>query len=74
MKLTDCYYEKKDWRVCKKEVSQTRLFSCVRCVAALATEMLPNYKTIERCTIISCSANIQTVDGDLQGVLEEARK
>ena len=47
MKLTDCYYEKKDWRVCKKEVSQTRLFSCVRCVAALATEMLPNYKTIE---------------------------
>ncbi|OAG08130.1 uncharacterized protein CC84DRAFT_1214662 [Paraphaeosphaeria sporulosa] len=21
MKLTDCYYEKKDWRLCKKEVS-----------------------------------------------------
>jgi hypothetical protein len=21
MKLTDCYYEKKDWRACKKEVS-----------------------------------------------------
>ncbi|KAF2797409.1 hypothetical protein K505DRAFT_322604 [Melanomma pulvis-pyrius CBS 109.77] len=20
MKLTDCYYEKKDWRVCKKEM------------------------------------------------------
>ena len=22
MKLTDCYYEKKDWRACKKEVSE----------------------------------------------------
>lgn len=22
MKLTDCYYEKKDWRLCKKEVSR----------------------------------------------------
>jgi cytochrome c oxidase assembly factor 4 len=22
MKLTDCYYEKKDWRACKKEVSR----------------------------------------------------
>ncbi|KAL5412962.1 hypothetical protein PMIN03_004032 [Paraphaeosphaeria minitans] len=21
MRLTDCYYEKKDWRLCKKEVS-----------------------------------------------------
>ena len=21
MKMTDCYYEKKDWRACKKEVS-----------------------------------------------------
>ncbi|KAF2444824.1 hypothetical protein P171DRAFT_520925 [Karstenula rhodostoma CBS 690.94] len=21
MKLTDCYYEKKDWRLCKKETS-----------------------------------------------------
>ena len=21
MKLTDCYYEKKDWRACKNEVS-----------------------------------------------------
>jgi hypothetical protein len=20
MKMTDCYFEKKDWRVCKKEV------------------------------------------------------
>jgi hypothetical protein len=22
LKLNDCYYEKKDWRVCKKEVSR----------------------------------------------------
>ncbi|KAJ4305157.1 hypothetical protein N0V90_000688 [Kalmusia sp. IMI 367209] len=24
MKLTDCYYEKKDWRACKKEPGQNR--------------------------------------------------
>jgi hypothetical protein len=26
-KMTDCYYEKKDWRVCKKEVCNATNFS-----------------------------------------------
>jgi hypothetical protein len=30
MKLTDCYYEKKDWRACKKEVSVKNLLFEVR--------------------------------------------
>jgi hypothetical protein len=46
MKLTDCYYEKKDWRVCKKEVScKSRSFFYGEVVAS-ATEMLPNYRTV----------------------------
>jgi cytochrome c oxidase assembly factor 4 len=34
MKLTDCYYEKKDWRACKQEVSPTADFRwcCFRAV------------------------------------------
>jgi hypothetical protein len=28
-KLTDCYYEKKDWRACKQEVSFVRVSRCL---------------------------------------------
>lgn len=27
--LTDCYYEKKDWRLCKSEVSDSRRSHCI---------------------------------------------
>lgn len=27
-KLTDCYYEKKDWRACKQEVSRRKSVRC----------------------------------------------
>lgn len=35
-KLTDCYYEKKDWRVCKQEVSWWSLPDGVACLASEA--------------------------------------
>ncbi|KAF2645033.1 hypothetical protein P280DRAFT_466268, partial [Massarina eburnea CBS 473.64] len=38
MKLTDCYYEKKDWRACKKEVSR---IACEELELYSATEKVP---------------------------------
>jgi hypothetical protein len=29
MKMTDCYYETKDWRACKKEVRLSPLYRCI---------------------------------------------
>jgi hypothetical protein len=42
MKLTDCYYEKKDWRACKQEVSSTGRIPKSWGVASEA-EMLPTH-------------------------------
>jgi hypothetical protein len=39
-KLTDCYYEKKDWRACKQEVSRRRFSRGVPSEA----EMLPRHQ------------------------------
>jgi cytochrome c oxidase assembly factor 4 len=41
MKLTDCYYDKKDWRACKKEVSGS--FKLRSYVAHSATSRLPSH-------------------------------
>lgn len=59
MKLTDCYYEKKDWRACKKEVSwgmgSARVF-----FPDSGTEKLPTDKLTLLHTLTFKSTNSKT--------------
>jgi hypothetical protein len=63
-KLTDCYYEKKDWRACKQEVSLNGMNSGDRGVASDA-EMLPRHDDDDEGQF----ELTQDSDGDVQAVL-----
>jgi hypothetical protein len=77
MKLTDCYYERKDWRACKKEVSAAVFtFLEVRghplehprsCRAAIAACGIISTRRFEDQVLIG-------VDGDLSRMLETSQQ
>lgn len=66
-KLTDCYYEKKDWRACKQEVS-SRVLDGIAFLASEA-EMWPSHrKQVGHFRLTHSS------DGDVPTVLAETRQ
>jgi hypothetical protein len=64
-KLTDCYYEKKDWRACKQEVSRRRFSRGV----LSAAEMLPRHQmSFQNCELTT------EPDGSVSPVLAKTGK
>ena len=60
MKLTDCYYEKKDWRACKKEVSRGFCFGLEGPHAA-AEKMPSSYWACVATTTFHSSSHVLTI-------------
>ena len=67
-KLTDCYYEKKDWRACKMEVSEGFLFQ-----ARIGNRDVAERES-QRNKWLTSSLIVNLTDGGIQRVLEEAWK
>jgi hypothetical protein len=65
MKLTDCYYEKKDWRACKQEVSRRRFSRGVLREPRCCRDITIAFQTREL---------MEFIDGNVPSVLAEAWK
>jgi hypothetical protein len=71
-KLTDCYYEKKDWRACKQEVSRWS-FSVGVVFRASEAEMLPSHHNKIMYRVAFQTTELTSyVDGDFPPMLAEA--
>lgn len=62
--MNDCYFDKKDWRTCRKEVS----FCCSSSLSSKDSNHLANETIEEKLADPVCIH----IDGNLQRMLEEA--